>query len=199
MQDARLRSLPSAVSGVRAALRLATEAVHERLHHAAPFAAIADGRLDRPGYAALLGRLAAFHAAAAAAVAQGYAELGLPGQSASPARLALLDADLAHLDAAAPAAGDARSPWSGAEAAGCAYVVEGSTLGGRVIHRQLDYLFPTGDEGRRFFAGMFDAGHRWRTLCARLESYGADGNRVEAMAAGAKRTFALFETIVEGP
>ena len=53
-------------------------------------------------------------------------------------------------------------------AIGCLYTVQGSTLGGKVISRQLDALLH-GEDGRRFFRGFPQDGANWQALCAGLE------------------------------
>jgi heme oxygenase (biliverdin-IX-beta and delta-forming) len=182
------------LSGARGVLRDATAAVHTRLHRAAPFAALADGRLNRRGYATLLGSLLAFHRAVAPGTLRGRAAIG--DRRDRGARLARLEADLAHLGGA-PIRSIAAPAWNDNEAVGCLYVVEGSMLGGKLIHRQLDYLFGRESAGRSFFGGTADDGRRWRELCDRLETYGATDDRLAAMASGAVATFALFETCLD--
>lgn len=198
MKALRPRSRPTDSPGARAALRRWTADVHERLHGAPAFAALAAGRLDRPAYADLLGRLLGFHRAVAPAVHRALDRLGLPGEG-HRVRLARLESDLAAVGPrAAPAV--TAPDWSDDAAVGCLYVVDGSTLGGRVIHRQLDYLFGPFDAGRSFFGGGPDDPLRWRRLCAALERHSAEAPaRLPIMAEGAMATFALFETCLDGP
>lgn len=184
--------------GVRAALRRWTADVHERLHGAPAFAALAGGRLDLPAYADLMSRLLGFHRAVAPTVSRGLDRLGLSGDR-HRARLARLEYDLAAIGPCVPPV-VAAPAWSDDAAVGCLYVVDGSTLGGRVIHRQLDYLLGPSDAGRSFFGGTPDDPLCWRRLCAALERYGAETpSRLSAMAEGATETFALFETCLDGP
>ena len=179
-----MKSCRSSEWKVRSALREATGAIHERLHDAPPFAAIAQRRLSRADYSELLRKIAAFHFTVAADL------------EADPMRLELLDRDLDSLAAERPASLDWQRPESAAARLGCAYVVEGSALGGRVIYRQLDYLFGESVAGRRFFGGSPGDGQRWRALCGRLEAEGREPDAREEMAAAAGRTFALFEQLV---
>ena len=171
---------------VRSALRDATGPVHERLHQAQPFAAIADQQLDAAGYTALLGRIAAFHAT----VGQ---QLKVDNR-----RSQLLARDLEVLGAPAPKPRDWSFPESAAARLGLAYVVEGSSLGGKVIYRQLDYLFGRSAAGRQFFRGSASDGPRWQALCRRVESEGQVPCAVGEMIAGATAAFALFERLL-GP
>ena len=169
---------------VRRALREATGAVHERLHEAPPFAAIAEERLSLGGYTDLLRKIAAFHFTVA------------PDLELDEDRRELLSRDLGTLGAAAAGRIDWSAPQSPAARLGCSYVVEGSSLGGKVIYRQLDYLFGESAGGRRFFRGTPSDGARWRSLCQRLEGEGREPGALDEMIAGAQRAFALFEQLV---
>ena len=190
--------------GVRDRLRGATSAVHEALHGAAPFVRIAAGQLDRAGYAALLEALHAFHTSVAPLVSRACAELALPAvERGAQRRREDLRLDLRTCDPHICAAPEARGslaeiePLSGAFSVGCLYTVLGSTLGGKLIYRQLDYLFE-GREGRRFFAGTLEDGPLWRSFCEELERYGASGQSMEAIGAGASFAFAHFAACLEG-
>jgi heme oxygenase len=182
----------------RLALREATAAAHERLHHIPAFLALAEGRLDRPGYAALLRRLLGFHAAikAALAAAPSLAPYGI--DLAERRRAPLLRADLAHLGASgeaplAPVPGLATA----AHALGALYVTEGSTLGGRYLARGLDHLLPPKEgnrEGRGFLLGHGARhGAMWQACCAAIEACGVEPGRLAGMQEGAAETFAAFE------
>jgi len=176
----------------RARLRGVTAGIHEALHGAEPFARIAEGRMDRQAYAALLRFLFRYHAAMEAPCAAGAAWLGVPELAhAHRCRLANLRADLAALGAKAVTA--APVPGNGDFAVGILYTVLGSTLGGKVIHRQLDRLLPD-DQGRRFFRGESGDGANWRLFCARLEEADLDMAQVEA---GAVHAFACFQDMLE--
>lgn len=168
----------------RAALRLATRDVHERLHEAPPFLELARGRLMAGGYAELLGALGGFY-------------FSLPPQlSIEPARLARLEQDLASLGTGPSRPVQRPFPPGEDEALGWRYVVEGSIFGGRVIYRQLDYLFGAKENGRRFFQGTPASGWRWNALCARLEQAGSEPGATARMIAGAYEAFAAFETMI---
>ena len=169
---------------VRLALRKATAPVHERLHEAAPFAALAEGRLTLDNYAGLLGTLGAYYFAASEHV------------PIDPARLAALRSDMAAVGATPDAPPRLAAPPSAAARLGWRYVVDGSIFGGRVIHRQLDYLFGAAEDGRRFFRGSPGAAAGWQRLCARLERAGQAPGALEAMIAGAAEAFAAFERLI---
>ena len=80
-----------------------------------------------------------------------------------------------------------------AEALGCLYVVEGSTLGGQVITRQLlKSLGLTVENGVAFFNGSgAETGARWKAFGAWLEEAAArlDHDQDDAIIAGANETF----------
>ena len=80
-----------------------------------------------------------------------------------------------------------------AEGFGCAYVIEGSTLGGRHIARLLE-----GGAGahlpRRFFQSYgAETGPRWKEFCASLESFAAEHPDCEPeIVRSAEETFTCF-------
>ncbi len=178
---------------VRMQLRAATDDVHQALHRAAPFAAIADGRETLAGYGQTLLGLYRFHAAMLDMCMAGAAALGadMLGK-AHAARIVALAGDLAHLGLAAPPA-VAEEPGERAFCAGLLYTVQGSTLGGKVIFRQLDALLPDA-RGRGFFQGTADDALHWKMLCAALESCGD----IAALEAGARYGFARFAALLCG-
>jgi heme oxygenase (biliverdin-IX-beta and delta-forming) len=174
-----------------ASLRSATHATHIRLHGLAQFQAIAEGRLGRAPYADLLRSLHGYHAAIAQAAEAG----GLRHLSTSPHRCSLLEADLASLGSSP--AGE-RLTWTAPSREalyGALYVAEGSALGGRLIARQLDYLFGDLAEGRTFFRGAGNTGARWRAFLDAL-AQDCDEAAMPRMIAGAEAGFALFERCV---
>jgi heme oxygenase len=176
---------------MRDRLRAATEEIHLALHRAAPFAAIAGGTATRENYADTLTFLRRYHGAMAGWCAVGAWTLGLDGLAKTHReRLAALRADLAVFGREVPQA-EEEPAHSGAFAVGVLYTVQGSTLGGKVIHRQLDGLLD-GEDGRSFFKGWAEDGHYWRMLCAALEQQ-SDGVALEA---GARHAFARFSDML---
>lgn len=169
---------------VRVALRNATGPVHERLHRAPSFAALARGELALAGYAELLGRLGACYIAASEHV------------PIAPARLALLHDDLAALGVPPAPAPRLAGPRTATARLGWRYVIDGSIFGGRVIHRQLDYLFGQAERGRRFFRGTPGAAQDWQRLCARLERAGSEPEARDEIIAGALAAFSAFEALI---
>lgn len=181
-------------SSARETLRLATSDVHERLHEAAPFRKIAEGALDIGGYAALLRSIFRFHAAVQPVLSGDPVTVPLNDGK----RVEQLENDLLTLGSDGLGAGPEWTPGDGGDSAlGCLYVVQGSTIGGRVIYRQLDYLFGTSSKGRTFFAGSPGDRQRWAAVRALLEQGMSSPERLSGMVAGAQATFALFETCLE--
>jgi heme oxygenase len=192
----------SAAPSAREALRQATEAAHLRLHALPALQALAEGRLTREDYIALLRRLLGFHRAAEAALdaAPSLAPWGIT--LAERRRAPLIEADLAALGAAPIPLGTAPLPVldTAARALGCLYVTEGSTLGGRQLARVLDGLLPEGEAGRRFLLGHGPRhGAMWRDCCAALERCGAEPARRAEMLAAAAATFLAFEAWFSPP
>lgn len=176
-----------------ATLREATRAVHERLHHLSVFADLASGTITLPDYRALLKRLLGFHSPleAALVVALDPNPFGLDPHGWKRAHL--LRQDLSQLTRGPGGSSplesiEVASDMSQAQAMGCLYVIEGSTLGGRQLARQLDPTWPT-----NFLRGGAQPGHpRWASVCAALDACGADDRRLSEMVASASKTFGQF-------
>lgn len=185
---------PEKLSSVRMRLRTATDAVHQALHRAAPFAAIAGGHATREDYGATLLFLHRYHTAMAPLCARGALALGVPQlATAHAARRAALADDLAHLGMVpGVTAGDALG--GDDFCVGALYTVQGSTLGGKVIHGQLDALLPC-DKGRSFFKGGAGDSANWQALCAALEPREQALPQLEA---GALYAFSRFREMLEG-
>jgi heme oxygenase len=81
-------------------------------------------------------------------------------------------------------------------AAGCLYVLEGATLGGQVVRREVGRrLTLAGERGCTFFASYgARVGEMWTDFCERLTSLAAgDSQRGDSIVKGARDTFACFE------
>ncbi len=114
-----------------------------------------------------------------------------------PSRARAIESDLAALDVDVPApASTDFEPSSRAEAFGCAYVVEGSALGGLYLARQLER---SGDDRAGFPVGYLtfrgaDTAAGWRAFLAKLEAWSVEAGE-DALAAAeraAARTFATY-------
>jgi len=134
-------------------LRERTRAAHDRAEEALP---LLDPSLDAARYRAILAGFWGFHAAlepCLAAVAELRA-LGL--DPAERRKLPRLEHDLRTLGAdpmRLPVANAVPEVEGAAAALGCMYVLEGATLGGRVISRHLAARGIGPDTGGAFFAG----------------------------------------------
>jgi heme oxygenase len=174
------------ISAIHGRLRAATQAEHQRLEDRVRIVeriGVAESR--RP----LVAQFHRLHAEIEAAVSPWLAELvGL--DFAARRRTPRLAADLADLglptSTPRPGAIEARST---PEALGLMYVVEGSTLGGRVIRREaalrgvdmfgLSFLDPYGDR----------VGERWKSFLAVLEGAVQAPADTDAMVTGARAGF----------
>jgi heme oxygenase len=179
---------------VRAALRSATNAIHQRMHGLEPFAAIADGTLSVEHYPRLLQSLLLFHSTIGAAADRH----GLSHLSCAAARTELLRSDLRHLGGGMRPSLITWLPGSALETLGALYVAEGSMMGGPVIGRQLDYLFGDSLDARQFFLGAHDGWAGWRALITDLENQCATPAALDQAVRGALSAFTLFEQCVMG-
>jgi heme oxygenase len=86
---------------------------------------------------------------------------------------------------------------STAEAIGGAYVLEGSTLGGRVISRHVQSLF--GADVPRSFLECYGAetGARWQSFRAALSRFASSRELEDRVIAGARETFGAFTRWLE--
>jgi len=114
-------------------------------------------------------------------------------------KLGWLDDDLHFLDVRGPASIPVGYLLPNATAAfGAIYVIEGATLGGQVIARQvIPALALSRERGCRFFTGYgVDTGDRWRetreSIAAHLAAIDAS-EAANAMIAAAKNTFSLID------
>ena len=110
-------------------------------------------------------------------------------------KCALIDADLAQLGVASPefVPQCMRLPrlTDASEALGCLYVLEGATLGGRVICRHVRrVLHLTPSIGCRFFHGYGEhTGEMWRSFGLALTAYARNIERQDQVFAAAIATF----------
>lgn len=181
---------------------------------------------DRVAYAALLTLLQGFHRAAESALGGlvGWDELTPGIDLASRRRAFRIDQDLAALGR--PAADPGAGPESGAaanaaatvtratrpapaepmllaslaEGLGCLYVVEGSSLGGRVIAERARAALGPGLPTAFFADPDRRIGQEWRALRATLDSFGAGTNAAagQTVIDAARRTFAAFAIVLAG-
>lgn len=167
-------------------LRAATAPAHEALERDLDWKARVASLV---GYRDLLARLHGFHSAWEPAIGAALAD----GAFFEPRRrLGALRQDLAFLGLSAERIdGLARArPIAldrAAAAMGALYVLEGSTLGGRVIGRHIAATHGLTGEGLAYYSGHgARTGAMWMAFRDRLDSYGADG---EAVVMAANETF----------
>jgi heme oxygenase (biliverdin-IX-beta and delta-forming) len=201
----RIMTQPSAANSnsradapARTLLFEATRAEHERVEGLLP---LASPELTLPQYVTLLQGLLSIYTDLEARIdthlpALEQLEFDWQGRR----KLPLLQRDLTSL--AQPVHGAASALRSGAiprlsqlsQALGCLYVMEGATLGGKLISRNVEQVLGIrSDCGASFFNCYGPAtGAKWQIFCAVLErSLGNDSARSEA-AAAAVATFQLF-------
>lgn len=175
------------------ALRDATSARHQEVERLLP---ASWSTLGREGYAAYLSQVAGFHVPLEGRLfaAHDWDALGLSDGSARP-RAPLLCADLAALGidpATLPYATTLPDVQDVARALGVLYVLEGSTLGGQVLARQVS----SGAAGlpTSFLDGAGAAtGARWASFCRFAEGLAARDPAVASRAvAAADETFATL-------
>jgi heme oxygenase len=194
-----------ASDAARKTLRLATKPAHERLHTNAAFTALLRGDLTRLAYQRLLTCLLGLHEPIEDSLERFSANalLAWRGAGAVVSRTALLRSDLAALGLdrleieTAPRAYALLPPLNDAAAAlGCAWVVEGSALGGRVMSSRVDAMLSLrqGEGGGSFFSCDQGQPERWRGCCDAVERCGAELDGLTAMIRAALNTFAMFET-----
>lgn len=176
-------------------LRDRTRAAHERAEETLP---LLDPSLDAARYRAILAGFWGFHAVLeprVAAVAE-LRDLGL--DPAERRKLPRLEHDLRTLgaDPARVTVADAVPEVEGVAAAlGCMYVLEGATLGGRIISRQLAARGIRPDAGGAFFAGYGDeTGEMWKSFSAAIGAYAeAHPESTARIVEAADETFTLLE------
>ena len=102
--------------------------------------------------------------------------------------LQLLDSRNVHDELPLQAAGFKYTP---AFAMGIMYVIEGSTLGGRVIVKNIKKTLALDEvRGAKYFSGYGDGtGHMWRAFLERLTTFEAETKSGEEIIAGAEFAF----------
>ncbi len=173
-------------------LREQTRAAHERAEATLP---LLDPALSRARYRQILAAFWGFHAALEPRL-RAVEGLGLDVEARR--KLPLLESDLRALggDAAhLPVAHDVPRVDGVAEALGVMYVLEGATLGGRVISRHLASRGIGPETGGAFFAGYGEAtGEMWKAFAAAIGAYAeAHPESADRMVRAADETFTLLE------
>ena len=177
-------------SSLHARLRTETAPAHERLERSLD---LLRRPLDRDRFTTLLIGFYGFHRAWEPALARRLPAAFIPGP-----RVPLIEQDLGVLGlgddtiGAIPRCAQATALGDHPDTAlGSVYVLEGSTLGGRVIARHLGEAPWWPPAGLRYFDPYGDeTASRWRHTLAQLAAAGGDADRIVA---GAVRTFEILQ------
>lgn len=193
------------VPPILARLKRETAEQHARVEAMLP---LLDAGLTRDAYRRVLAAFYGYHRPLEPALwsAPGLAALGL--HAAERRKVPLLERDLRALgldDTALAALPDcARLPDVGTlpHAVGCLYVLEGATLGGRVIERRLARTLgvdaASSDSGGAFFASYGErVGPMWAAYRAAAARYAEEGGDEDAVVAAAAATFASLARWLE--
>lgn len=187
-------------------LRTRTRELHERVERAMD---LPSRLVSQTAYVALLARLHAFYLPLEALLqaVSGCAEIGL--ELAPRWKTPLLRKDLAALGRQRPpesaevgTGGPVLPKIDGLpRALGCLYVLEGATLGGRVIRREVAARLGLAEaDGAAFFCGYGErTGAMWSAFCGSLEGWAADhmGDR-DAVVDAACETFLRYDAWLAG-
>ena len=184
-------------------LKSRTRVHHDRAEASPAMQAVVSSDLTREGYRDHLVRLLAFYEPTEAALASidGLRDV-LPDLDARLVKSGWLREDLDRLGGQPEVPPSHAPTWSVAEALGALYVIEGSTLGGRIIARELDRSASvTPEAGGRFYSSYGDErGARWTAFKGALDAYGeANPEAVETVVRSAADTFDVLRTWMETP
>jgi heme oxygenase (biliverdin-IX-beta and delta-forming) len=177
-------------------LKSATADHHARVEAAMPSL---DELATRDGYATALRALHGFHAAWEPAI---WRAPGVEGALGDRRKLPLLERDLRALGVRAEARRPAPAELDGtAEAFGALYVLEGATLGGRVIQRRVaGPLGVTPEAGGAYYHGYGDGtGARWKEFGRVVTGYADETGTAARIVAGAVACFAALEAWLAVP
>ncbi|HEX8393377.1 MAG TPA: biliverdin-producing heme oxygenase [Longimicrobium sp.] len=174
-------------------LKAATAAHHARVEAAMPSL---DQLATVEGYASALRALHGFHTTWEPAIwrAPGIGDAGLA--LAECRKLPLLERDLRALGIEAVTHGPAAGEFpDAATALGALYVLEGATLGGRIIHRHVaGPLGITPERGGAYYHGYGElTGPRWKEFCAAVQAYVARHGGEQHAVHGAVSCFAALQ------
>jgi len=184
-------------SSILARLRLETRSEHDAVERVLDVMGVS---LTLEGYRHRLEQFYGFYAPLEKALQARELTLSPATHAALVARLkktALLRQDLEHLGAriqALPLCRNLPSTLTQAEVLGCVYVMEGATLGGRIITQHIRAsLGITPTTGGSFFDGYGDAtGTMWQSMRHLLVSSSSDMQIEDTIVANAIATFACL-------
>ncbi|WP_440221565.1 biliverdin-producing heme oxygenase [Dokdonella sp. MW10] len=173
-------------------LREATRAEHARAEAAPVMRDLFSKGLDQARYGGLLTALYALYAGWEADHAEFVRRIGGRPGWIYRSRAGALARDLEALGLPVPARfASPALPFDGAACWGMLYVIEGSTLGGRIITARLQACMPDVDAMRFFSLGASEP-VRWPRFQRVLDEVLADERSVTRAVAGARAFFAAF-------
>ena len=177
-------------------LRAATRAQHHRLDHSPRLAPLVRPDLTLAAYSDSLRALYAINCPIELRIAEYIAAHNFPIDYAAHRRMDDLAADLAFLGEPLPALA-----WNGplidspGALIGCFYVLAGSSLGGRVIFRQLQASLAVNDQnGAKFFAGH---GEQTMAMWQQFWNFAAAVCPPTELPAARQSAALLFESILQ--
>ena len=183
---------PALSSSILARLRLETRREHSAVERAVD---LMGSTLTRAAYTQRLVQFYGFYGPLEAALHAQFAALHLQTLAPRLNKTTLLRQDLHYLGVSTDAlalCGDLPSADNEAEILGCLYVMEGATLGGRMIAQHIQATFNiTPTTGGSFFDGYGDGtGKMWQAMRQLLLSCATDTETEDAMVVSAIATFA---------
>jgi heme oxygenase (biliverdin-IX-beta and delta-forming) len=181
-------------------LRSETRALHEQVEANPRLNRIMQEGYTRDEYRVLLMRLYGFYAPLEDLVAEVLpdAPFRLTERRKAPLlrhdliALGLIRSDVDHL----PLCGDVPEVATLPQALGCLYVMEGATLGGKIMSRQLRRSLVLGvDSGAAFYSSYGDRiGEMWRALCHAINAVPLDDFSRCALVTAARETFEKLDS-----
>jgi len=174
-------------------IRSETRGLHQAIERSNP---LSSARVSLQDYRRYLEKLLGFHAPLELRLAAMSEQHGLTAEFAGRSKTPLVVRDLAALGLRpATAVAVAWSPWLPQPVGlggllGCAYVLEGATLGGKVILRRLAPQLPEIQGASRYLDCYGDqVGERWKRLLALLETHLVTPEAEQAAVAAARDSF----------
>lgn len=177
-------------------LRAATRPLHDRLDGAPLSGRVTDGTLTVDDYRALIGWQHAAHAEAEG----GLEDFDWPEGYAYRSRGGVLHAEALTLGLATIRPEELKAPASLAAAAGRAYVLEGSSLGGNMVlgHLQRNERL-AGLSSLDFYSFQREVGAgQWRRFLAFAKTWGWSQEEVQEAVTEAKTVFGVFAGVQRG-
>ena len=184
-------------------LKAQTRPQHDAAEASPAMRAVLADDLARPAYRDHLARLLGFYGPLEPALSRvdGLRD-HLPDLDARLVKAGWLAEDLDALGPGPSAPAGPAPAYALADALGALYVVEGSTLGGRIIEKHLARtLGVSPDDGARFYHSYGEQrGDRWKALKAALDAFGeAHPDARPRVVAAAGDTFDALRTSMEIP